>query len=237
MPNHVYYQFICGELTTEQKEKLDVISQTHNGFCGYYRPMPDDIRNTTSPCRIVTQKEYNRIMKENEKIDRSQPWYHEPKPITKKMQKKLIEKYGTDNWYDWAYQNWGTKWGCYDHQPDGNNLGFSTAWNLFDTSMLTEIANDFPTFILAYEEEQGWGGEYVFENGECIEHSEYDAPEWHSTDIETEDGTITQLKFPISETHFNEEAAAGYYYYYDANCPVPQEILTQYNLTDELISN
>ena len=34
---------------------------------------------------------------------------------------------------------------------------------------------------------------YVFEDGECIERTEYDAPTWHSTDIETEDGTITQL--------------------------------------------
>jgi len=230
MPNHVQYQFICAELSAEQLEKLNVISQTLNGFCGYYRTMPDDIRDTTSPCRIVTQKEYNKQMKENEKIDRTQPWYHEPKPITKKMQKALIDKYGTDNWYDWAYNNWGTKWGCYDLERDGNNLSFSTAWNLFDTSLLTEIAVDFPTFVLAYEEEQGWGGEFVFEDGECIERTEYDAPTWHSTDIETEDGAITQLLFPISESHFNEEASPGYYYYYDTNQPVPESFLTQYNL-------
>ena len=230
MPNHIYYQFICAELSAEQTEKLHTIAQTLNGFCGYYRPMPNDIRNTTSPCRIVTQKEYNKQMKENEKIDRTQPWYHEPKPITKKMQKALIDKYGTDNWYDWAYNNWGTKWGCYDHDIDSGNLRFSTAWNLFDISLLTEIAVDFPTFVLAYEEEQGWGGEFVFEDGECIQRTEYDAPTWHSTDIETEDGTITQLLFPISESHFNEEASPGYYYYYDTNCPVPESFLTQYNL-------
>jgi hypothetical protein len=237
MPNHVYYHFIPAELTAEQTEKLHTIAETLNGFCGHYRPMPDDMRDTTSPCRVVTQKEYDKQMKENEKIDRTQPWYHEPKPITKKMQKALIEKYGTDNWYDWAYNNWGTKWGCYDHDIDGGNLRFSTAWSLFDTSLLTEIAVDFPTFVLAYEEEQGWGGEFVFEDGECIERTEYDAPTWHSTDIETEDGTITQLLFPISESHFNEGADEGYYYDYDTNCPVLEDILTQYNLNDESISN
>jgi hypothetical protein len=45
-----------------------------------------------------------------------------------------------------------------------------------------------------------------------------------------EDGTITQLLFPISESHFNEEASPGYYYYYDTNQPVPESFLTQYNL-------
>jgi hypothetical protein len=148
------------------------------------------------------------------------------------------------DWYHWNCRNWGTKWDVgvvNGHEypntiktvnDDGSILyQFETAWSPVG-EVLMKLSEQYPTleFDYEYEEEQGWGGEFVFENGECIEHSEYDAPEWHSTDIETEDGTITQLKFPISETHFNEEAAAGYYYYYDANCPVPQEILTQYNL-------
>jgi len=230
MPNHVYYQFICAELSAEQLEKLDTISTTLNGFCGYYRPMPDDIRKTTSPSRIVSQKEYDKQMKENEKIDRTQEWFHEPFPITKKMQKALFDKYGVDNWYDWTYENWGTKWGCYDHERDGNNLCFSTAWGLFDASILEQIAIDFPSFILSYEEEQGWGGEFVYENGICTSHSEYDIPSWSESLVDSEDGMITELLTEISETHFNEFVPVGYYYDWDVNCPVPQDVLKKHKL-------
>lgn len=230
MPNHVSYQFICAELSAEQLEKLHTISKTNNGFCGYYRPMPDDIRNTTSPTKIVTQKEYDKQMEENKKIDRTQEWYFEPMPITKKMQTALLNKYGVDNWYDWAYNNWGTKWGCYDHDIDGNNMNFCTAWNLFDTSILDLVAVDFPDFVLCYEEEQGWGGEFVYENGVCIAHTEYDIPSWSNSTTPTEDGEITKLLTEISESHFNEFAPVGYYYDYDVNCPVPQDILDKHKL-------
>lgn len=32
---------------------------------------------------------------------------------SKEKNEQLIEKYGSDNWYDWCNSNWGTKWGDY----------------------------------------------------------------------------------------------------------------------------
>jgi len=230
MPNHVYNRLSFPELSDKQKQILEVIASTQNGLCGYYRPMPDDIRNTTSPTQVVSQRDYNRIMKENAKIDRSKEWYHEPKPITQKMQVELKRKYGVDNWYDWAYKNWGTKWGCYDHELDGNTIRFSTAWGLFDISILDKLAEDFPEFMLHFEEEQGWGGVVEYVNGDFHSMEEYDAPMWDCTGIDTDEGRITQLLETIHDVGFREGADAGYYYDYDLNEPVPAGVLEKHNL-------
>ena len=230
MPNHVYYHLAMNNLTPEQEEKLQIIANTNNGICGYYFPMPDEIRNTTSPTRIVSETEYKKIMKENEKIDRSQPFYYEPKPITEKMQNALLKKYAVDNWYDWAHYIWGTKWGCYDNEIDGQTLTFATAWNLFEPAILNKLAQDFPDFILAYQEEQGWGGEFVYENGICVERSEYDAPQWSDVTTKSKKGEICQLLIDIPESHLGEGADAGYYYDYDISCPVGKNVLRKLKL-------
>ena len=48
-------------------------------------PMPKELQGTVSPSKDDTQEE-------------------------KDASKNLIEKYGSDNWYDWSCENWGTKW-------------------------------------------------------------------------------------------------------------------------------
>lgn len=226
MPNHVFTSIAFNNLSVKQKEKLNEIANTHNGLCGYYRPMPDELRYTTKPTWVVSQREYNKIMKQN---------LGEPYPITKKMQVELNTKYGVDNWYDWAQKNWGTKWGCYDNEIDGETLRFSTAWGLFDISILDKLAEDFPEFNLHFEEEQGWGGSIEYVNGEFHSMEEYDAPMWDCTGIDTDEGRITQLLETIHDVGFREGADAGYYYDYDLNEPVPVEVLKQHNLVSSTI--
>ena len=77
-------------------------------------PMPEDIRDTTSPTRI---SETNT----QEQVD------------------ALQEKYGVTNWYDWAIKNWGTKWDLnafhddtqVNYHEDANEVTyrFDTAWS------------------------------------------------------------------------------------------------------------
>lgn len=229
MPNHVYYHLAMSDLSDEQKLILNQIAEV--GLCQYYRPMPEEIRNTTSPVRIVSETEYKKRMKENEKIDRTQPYYHEPKPITKKMQANLLEKYGTDNWYDWAHIHWHTKWGCYDNDIDGTCYNFATAWGLFDLDILEDFALTFPDFELHFDEEgSAFTGGVLYEDGKRTLFEMNDTPDWSRIEIDTEHGFITKLISTITPSYFREGAEAGYYYDHQLDCPVPQDVLKELKL-------
>ena len=89
---------------------------------------------------------------------------------------------------------------------------------------------DFPNFTLHFEEEQGWGGTVEYVGGEFTSMEEYDAPEWHHTDINTDDGDITELLADIPESDYREGGEAGYYYDYDLNERVPEEVLKKHKL-------
>ena len=92
-----------------------------------------------------------------------------------------------DNWYHWNLDNWGTKWGCYEQDVDGDQLHFTTAWSRISDELVDMIGLHFPNFTLEYEEEQGWGGQIIYKNGELYQHETYDIPEW-GAEAKTEDG-------------------------------------------------
>ena len=174
MPNHVSHHFAMSNLSDKQKEILKKIESCHHGMCGYYVPMPEDLTNTSSPVNIVSESEYERIMEQNKLIDRTKPYYYEPKPITKAMQDRLIQLYGADNWYDWSNDKWGTKWGCYDNDIDGETYTCTTAWSPMRQEIVELFALDFPNFTWHWEEEQGYGATYVFEDGQIVDYDDYD---------------------------------------------------------------
>ena len=103
----------------------------------------------------------------------------------------MIAKYGTDNWYDWALNNWGTKWGAYDatewdvtEGENGNataSISYNTAWSPA-TAFYINASEKFPTlaFDTQYADE---GGGFVcetsYENGEVTKNIDYD---WDSAD-------------------------------------------------------
>ncbi len=193
MPNHCY-----AWITVQKKyeKKLEEIAKV--GLCRYYRPMPEELEQTTSPTRVVTEKEYAKQMKENETAK------HKSYPITKERRKYLLCNYGYDNWYDWAYTNWGTKWGCYDNEYDDGTYRFTSAWGPVDDSILERLTKDIPTFDYSYEEETGWGGEFVMKDGEIIS-----SLNWQEPELEHVDGDI----YYLAKKHINGEGEfkIGYY--------------------------
>ena len=37
--------------------------------------------------------------------------------------------YGKNNWYDWSWDHWGTKWDAFDARVEHECVQFTTAWN------------------------------------------------------------------------------------------------------------
>ena len=200
MPNHVYSVISLPTLTKKQKGILEKIEEAR-GLCRYYKPMPKELENTTSPPRIVSQEEYLEQMEKN-KTEKFKSY-----PLTKEMNESLIQKYGHNSWYGWCNQNWDTKWGCYDFIVEDEVIYYTSAWSPIGENIIEMFAKDFPDFVYSWEEEEEYGSELEYDNGECIQENNYDMPEWEEVK-ELEDGsTITKL---INE-HPNYEDGIGYY--------------------------
>lgn len=174
MPNHVINRLtIIGEET----DVAIVMAEISNGemFIDFNKivSMPNELREVTSPVRIISKEEYD---KQEERINNNdltdvEKNFGVSRGITKEISDKYIAKFGFDNWYDWAYANWGTKWNAYDQFSDGNVIEFSTAWNTPYKAM-ENLSKKYPTieFNIKYADED-FGhntGEYILIGGECV---------------------------------------------------------------------
>jgi hypothetical protein len=86
--------------------------------------------------------------------------------------KKMCEEQGIPNWYDWNYDNWGTKWNCSECSRDGNVFIFQTAWSTVP-KIISVMSNLFPDvqFVCEYADEMVGSncGMYIFKNGDVVE--------------------------------------------------------------------
>lgn len=95
-----------------------------------------------------------------------------------------------DDWYNWNIANWGCKWNASDiqvAQEDHPQLSyhFSTPWSP-PIPVVGALSRQHPatTIVLVYEEEQGWGGELRFQNGNATTLREWDVPSSHAEIVE-----------------------------------------------------
>lgn len=167
MPNHVVNILDLVGYQSHMKSVLDLIrSEDEKGNVNNFdfnkiRPMPEEIRHITSPVQIVSKKEYDKQQKELKTgINNFR------RNITKKMSDDYFQRFGADNWYDWALANWGTKWGSYDTEmgeieplidPTGYvkvRITFQTAWSC-SIQIIRFLSDLFPTitFTLTYADE------------------------------------------------------------------------------------
>ena len=117
------------------------------------------------------------------------------------------------NWYNWNNTHWGVKWdACHETVDREYNLlsyHFDSPWGPPWAEMMLELSEKFPTiaFTHRYDEEQGWGGEYEFQDGQIFEIKEWDIPESHA-DHEALDTTCVCEFFPDDVEYMFDDCPA-----------------------------
>ena len=124
-----------------------------------------------------------------------------------------------DDWYNWNIDNWGTKWGCYEQDIEGDLMHFTTAWGRISHELLNRIAKHFPTFVFEYEEEGGWGGVITYKNGvqDCVDT--YEEPTW-GAEGETKDHCSIVYRLDEDYIKLGEVYNKGWYYDRDLADPI-----------------
>lgn len=97
------------------------------------------------------------------------------------------------DWYNWSVENWGTKWNAYDSKLLGDwqgdkgscSVSFTTAWSSPE-QFIIKLSQKFPEKDIDafWEEEQGFGEEYVIRNGKRKGTISWDIPEYDEEDEE-----------------------------------------------------
>lgn len=179
MPNHITNRLyirtddtallerILSEIKGEQEDQLIDFNK--------FVAIPDELKGTVSPMRIISQEAYDEQEKELAKgeIDEKKHPFGISRSLTKELSDKYRKEFGADNWYDWQCDNWGTKWNAYDQFNHGDGeIEFNTAWSTpFDAMVhLSTKYPDVEFFIQYADEDFGYNvGEYTLVNGEETE--------------------------------------------------------------------
>ncbi len=156
MPNHVKN---IVRIVHKDGKKASEIAEKLKDFNEIKR-MPAELRWNQSPTVLISQEEFDKqeadwnakTPEEQEEVKKR----HHSRQITRAMSVDLKRRFGADNWYEWSYANWGTKWGSYEveHEQGSNVIEFQTAWST-PTEIIEELSRQYPeaTVSVKYADE------------------------------------------------------------------------------------
>lgn len=161
MPNWCYNNLDITATTDEQKAQLERVSKAEpaDGFIGMFLPLPEILKDTTSPT---------------------------PDDLDTVQRSTMIAQTGHDNWYNWQVANWGTKWDpeVMDCDYDGETLtvSFDSAWAPPIKFYEWLVENGYEVNANYYEPGMDFGGFWVDGEDDLIEdvstHARADEEEW-----------------------------------------------------------
>lgn len=197
MPNYCSNKLVVTGEPEKLAEFVKTLGENNEFSFSQVVPMPEELSSIVSGGATIDGKQ---VRQWRETTDEN----GERKMVAISAQEKeeLLEKYGALDWYQWAIENWGTKWdvsGGFRENPqmtveDGEVYGwFDTAWGP-PTEWALNASLKFPelTFTLYFSEGgMGFFGMFSATNGNTIEDMSEGGSEggvfWRE-DAEWEDG-------------------------------------------------
>lgn len=120
-----------------------------------------------------------------------QPDLHKPNPFYAEggLGQEEKEKYGKNNWYDWSWKHWGTKWNaCSSEFIDADcKIKFETAWSPA-IPVFEELAKHVDFEVVYADEDYQGTHHYFFADGKVIDEYVDDlfAPEEDDVEVDGE---------------------------------------------------
>jgi len=151
-------------------------------------PMPSSLREVQSGSEDILYdiwygdisyvKDYewipSEIRNDREKLKEFFRKRHENADEKAAKYKYNVDNFGCKTWYEWAYQNWGSKWGIsepfFESRPRSIAYIFASAWSPV-TPVILRMSSMFPALkfrLKYYEGGVGFQGEFVCENGAIL---------------------------------------------------------------------
>lgn len=178
MPNYITTNITMSGPTEDREELLNKVKNDESLFdFNQIIPMPTELKSIQAPVNLISKKKWDSLDDEEQS-----------KFLTRKMSAELIDKFGSDNWYDWANKNWNTKWNAECNMADEHWISLETAWGTPYT-VIGVLSTLFPTitFYVEYADEDLGAncGTYTLKDGEVLE------------DIDKGDGDDESIRWAI----------------------------------------
>lgn len=158
MPNYIKNKItFSGENTPEILKQISSVHEDEETAIDFNKiiPMPESIQNTVCGSESDRALEYylakafgatkqNRFGFETtpvkeiiRKTEENYPDSIEDIYNLGKLLAENIEKYGAATWYEWACENWSTKWNAFKTSSCGYKVEFETAWSCPENILIT----------------------------------------------------------------------------------------------------
>jgi len=96
--------------------------------------------------------------------------------------------HGCGDWYEWAIENWGTKWEASDVVFSDNCVSFETAWSP-SVPVIEKLSDMFKELTIEYkyfEPGIGLAGVEIYQSGTCLEMQMFDVDDINYRALEQE---------------------------------------------------
>ena len=171
MPNWISNEVKLTGKKEQVEALLKFVKSEDRGFdFNKIAPIPKELEGTQAPTKIISKKEYDEQEKRLAKgeLNEDEQRFGLSRGLTKELSDEYINRFGTDNWYNWQHSNWGTKWNASEIIVSEDSVFFNTPWST-PAPIFEKLSELFPEVVISIrfaDEDFGHNvGEFSLLNG------------------------------------------------------------------------